>query len=124
MENNINVHSNCTKIKTLEGGAQMEITDVRVRKISSGGRMKAIASVTFDQEFVVHEIKVIEGQNGLFMSMPRKERNGKFMDIAHPINQETRDKIEKAILKAYDEAEDPVDNNENTEDAESENTEA
>lgn len=101
----------------------MEITDVRVRKISSGGRMKAIASVTFDQEFVVHEIKVIEGQDGLFMSMPRKERNGKFMDIAHPINQETRDKIEKAILKAYDEAEDPVPNTTNN-DTESENKEA
>ena len=121
MKNNINVHSNIVqKIKTLEGGAQMEITDVRVRKISSGGRMKAIASVTFDQQFVVHEIKVIEGQVGLFMSMPRKERNGKYMDIAHPINQETRDMIEKAILKAYDEAEDPVPNNN---DAESDNKE-
>ena len=98
----------------------MEITDVRVRKISSGGRMKAIASVTFDQQFVVHEIKVIEGQDGLFMSMPRKERNGRYMDIAHPINQETRDMIEKAILKAYDEAEDPVPNNN---DAESDNKE-
>lgn len=124
MENNISVHRNCTKIKTLEGGAQMEITDVRVRKISSGGRMKAIASVTFDQEFVVREIKIIEGQKGLFMSMPRKERNGKFKDIAHPINQATRDKIEKAILKAYDEAEDPVENDENGENADSENEEA
>lgn len=107
MENNINVHIKCTKIKTLEGGAQMQVTEVRIRKVNSGNRMKAIAQVTFDNEFVVHEIKVIEGQDGLFMAMPRKERNGKFMDIAHPINQETRDKIEKAILEAYEKAEDP-----------------
>ena len=84
----------------------MTITDVRVRKIASEGKMKAIVSVTFDNEFVVHEIKVIEGQDGLFIAMPRKERNGRFMDIAHPINQETRDKIEKAILEAYAKEED------------------
>lgn len=85
----------------------MEITDVRLRKVNSGNRMKAVASVTFDNEFVVHEIKVIESQNGTFIAMPSKERNGKFNDIAHPINPEAREKIQKAILKAYEEAEDP-----------------
>lgn len=97
----------------------MEITDVQVRKVNSGNRMKAIASITFDNEFVVHEIKVIEGQDGLFMAMPRREKNGKFRDIAHPINQETRDKIQKAIFEAYDKAEDPMPVAEsNSEDAE------
>lgn len=93
--------------KTLEGGAQMEVTEVRIRKVNSGNRMKAVAQVTFDNEFVVHEIKVIDGPNGLFMAMPRKERNGKYNDIAHPINPEAREKIQKAILEAYDKAEDP-----------------
>ena len=82
----------------------MEITDVRLRKVNSGNKMKAVASVTFDGEFVVHEIKVIETQNGTFVAMPSKERNGKFNDIAHPINPEAREKITKAVLKAYDEA--------------------
>ena len=94
------------QIKTLEGGAQMEVTEVRIRKVNSGNRMKAVAQVTFDNEFVVHEIKVIEGPNGLFIAMPRKERNGKFNDIAHPINQATRDKIQKAVLEEYEKAED------------------
>ena len=85
----------------------MEITDVRLRKVNSGNRMKAVASVTFDNEFVVHEIKVIESQNGTFIAMPSKERNGKFNDIAHPINPEAREKIQKAILEAYEKAEDP-----------------
>ena len=80
----------------------MEITDVRLKKVNSEKKMKAIASVTFDNEFVVHDIKVIESQNGLFMAMPsRKNPNGIFKDIAHPINQDTRAKIEKAILEAY-----------------------
>lgn len=106
MENNIIVQVYVQNKKTLEGGAQMQVTEVRIRKVDSGNRMKAIAQVTFDNEFVVHEIKVIEGQDGLFIAMPRKERNGRFMDIAHPINQETRDKIEKAILEAYAKEED------------------
>ena len=80
----------------------MQITDVRLRKVNSENRMKAVASVTFDNEFVIHDIKVIESQNGLFMAMPsRKNPNGVFKDIAHPINQDTRAKIEKAILEAY-----------------------
>ena len=90
-------------IKSLEGGAQMQITDVRLRKVNSENRMKAVASVTFDNEFVVHDIKVIESQNGLFIAMPsRKTPNGDFKDIAHPINADTREKIQKAILEAYE----------------------
>ena len=87
---------------TVEGGADMQITDVRLRKVNSENRMKAVASITFDNEFVVHEIKVIESQNGLFIAMPsRKTPNGEFKDIAHPINADTREKIQKAILEAY-----------------------
>lgn len=81
----------------------MEITDVRVRKISTEGKMKAIVSVTFDNEFVVHDIKVIEGQNGLFIAMPsRKTPDGEFKDIAHPINTQTREKIQNSILDEYE----------------------
>lgn len=81
----------------------MQITDVRLRKVNSENRMKAVASVTFDNEFVIHDIKVIESQNGLFIAMPsRKTPNGEFKDIAHPINAETREKIQAAILEAYD----------------------
>lgn len=81
----------------------MQITDVRIRKISTEGKMKAIVSVTFDNEFVVHDIKVIEGQNGLFIAMPsRKTPTGEFKDIAHPINTETRQKIQKSILDEYE----------------------
>ena len=80
----------------------MQITDLRVRKINSENRMKAVASVTFDNEFVVHDIKVIESQDELFIAMPRRKTpNGEFKDIAHPINTETREKIQKAILEAY-----------------------
>ena len=83
----------------------MTITDVRIRKIATEGKMKAIVSVTFDNEFVVHDIKVIEGQNGLFIAMPsRKTPEGEFKDIAHPINTDTREKIQNSILKAYEEA--------------------
>ena len=81
----------------------MNITDVRVRKVSEEGKMKAVISITFDDEFVVHDIKVIESQDGLFIAMPsRKTPSGDFKDIAHPINPETREKIQKAILDAYD----------------------
>lgn len=83
----------------------MEITDVRVRRINLNGRMKAIVSVTFDNEFVVHDIKVIEGQNGMFVAMPsRKTPNGEFKDTAHPINSETRQKIQNAIMEKYEAA--------------------
>ena len=83
----------------------MEITDIRVRKINSESKMKAVVSITIDNEFVVHDIKVIEGQNGLFIAMPsRKTPDGEFKDIAHPINTDTREKIQLAILKAYEAA--------------------
>lgn len=81
----------------------MTITDVRIRKIAAEGKMKAIVSITFDNEFVVHDIKIIEGQNGLFIAMPsRKTPDGEFKDIAHPINTDTREKIQSSILKAYE----------------------
>ena len=83
----------------------MTITDVRIRKIAAEGKMKAIVSITFDNEFVVHDIKVIEGQNSLFIAMPsRKTPDGEFKDIAHPINTDTREKIQTSILKAYEAA--------------------
>ena len=83
----------------------MTITDVRIRKIATEGKMKAIVSVTFDNEFVVHDIKVIEGQNGLFIAMPsRKTPDGEFKDIAHPINTDTREKMQSSILAACEEA--------------------
>ena len=83
----------------------MTITDVRVRKIASEGKMKAIVSVTFDNEFVVHDIKVIEGDKGLFIAMPsKKSADGEYRDIAHPINSSTRDIIQKTILEHYERA--------------------
>ena len=83
----------------------MKITDVRVRKVSKEGKMKAVVSITIDDEFVVHDIKVIEGEKGLFIAMPsRKTTDGEYRDIAHPINSETRDRIQKLILEKYDEA--------------------
>lgn len=81
----------------------MEITDVRIRKVDTEGKMKAVVSVTFDNEFVVHDIKVIESQNGLFIAMPsRKTPDGEFRDIAHPINATTREKIQGVILERYE----------------------
>ena len=80
----------------------MNITDVRVRKVNVEGKMRAIVSVTLDNEFVVHDIKVIEGENGLFIAMPSKKgNNGEYRDIAHPINSATREKIQQLILEAY-----------------------
>lgn len=80
----------------------MEITDVRIRRIESEGKMKAVVSVTFDNEFVVHDIKIIESQNGLFIAMPsRKTPSGEFRDIAHPIHSEARSSIQSAILERY-----------------------
>lgn len=81
----------------------MKITDVRVRRISEEGKMKAIISVTFNDQFVVHDIKIIEGQNGLFIAMPsRKMGDGEFRDIAHPINSETRQMLQEAIFLEYE----------------------
>ncbi|NMA85200.1 MAG: septation regulator SpoVG [Epulopiscium sp.] len=81
----------------------MEITDVRVRKVNKEGKMKAVVSVTFDNEFVVHDIKVIEGEKGLFIAMPsRKTLDGEYRDIAHPINSRTREKIQQGVLEKYE----------------------
>ncbi len=81
----------------------MNITDVRIRKITDEGKMKAVVSVTFDDEFVVHDIKIIDGQNGLFIAMPsRKVGEGDFRDIAHPLQSETRNKIKDAIFAEYE----------------------
>ena len=85
----------------------MTITDVRIRRIGSEGKMRAVASVTFDNEFVVHDIKVIEGQSGLFIAMPsRKTPDGEYRDIAHPINSETRERIQTVVLGKYNELDD------------------
>ena len=83
----------------------MQITDVRVRKVAKEGKMKAIVSITIDNEFVVHDIKVIEGEKGIFIAMPsRKAADGEYRDIAHPINTETRDMIQRIILERYEAA--------------------
>ena len=83
----------------------MRITDVRVRKMTQDSKMKAIVSITIDDEFVVHDIKVIEGEKGLFIAMPsKKASDGEYRDIAHPINSETRDRIQRIILESYENA--------------------
>lgn len=80
----------------------MQITDVRVRKIAKEGKMKAVVSITLDEEFVVHDIKVIEGDKGLFIAMPsRRAGDGEYRDIAHPINSETRGRLQQIILEQY-----------------------
>lgn len=80
----------------------MNITDIRIRQIKDGGRMKAIASVTFDGDFVVHDMKVIEGTDGLFLAMPsRRIPSGSFRDIAHPINSKTRNELEEAVINEF-----------------------
>ena len=81
----------------------MQITDVRVRKVTKEGKMKAVVSITLDNEFVVHDIKVIEGEKGLFIAMPsRKAADGEYRDIAHPINSDTRERIQSIILQKYE----------------------
>ena len=81
----------------------MQITDVRIRKIAKEGKMKAIVSITLDGEFVVHDIKVIEGEKGLFIAMPsRRAGDGEYRDIAHPINSETSEMIQNIILEKYE----------------------
>ena len=82
----------------------MQITDVRIRKVEKEGKMKAVVSITIDEEFVVHDIKIIEGEKGLFIAMPsRKAADGEYRDIAHPINSDTRGRIQKLILEKYQE---------------------
>ena len=82
----------------------MQITDVRVRLLNDSGKPKAVASVSFDDEFVVHDLKIVEGVNGLFIAMPsRRAKDGEFKDICHPTNNDMRTKIETAIYKVYNE---------------------
>lgn len=81
----------------------MQITDVRARKVAKEGKLKAVVSVTMDGEFVVHDIKVIEGEKGLFIAMPsKKAADGEYRDIAHPINSSTRERIQNIILEEYE----------------------
>src|SRR6476660_2606180 len=88
------------------GDTHMQITDVRLRRVNSEGRMKAIASITIDNEFVVHDIRVIDGNNGMFVAMPSKRTpDGEFRDIAHPISSTTRQKIQDAVLEVFYRAE-------------------
>ena len=87
----------------MRGKVFMIITDVRVRRVAKEGKMKAVVSITIDDEFVVHDIKVIEGEKGLFIAMPsRKASDGEYKDIAHPINSSTREKIQRIILEKYE----------------------
>ena len=82
----------------------MQITDVRIRKIEKEGKMKAVVSITIDEEFVVHDIKIIEGEKGMFIAMPsRKTAEGEYKDIAHPIKSSTRELIQNLILQKYNE---------------------
>ena len=82
----------------------MQITDVRIRKVEKEGKMKAVVSITIDEEFVVHDIKIIEGEKGLFIAMPsRKAADGEYRDIAPQINSDTRDRIQQLILEKYQE---------------------
>lgn len=83
----------------------MQITDVRIRKVEKEGKMKAVVSITIDEEFVVHDIKVIEGEKGLFIAMPsKKTADGEYRDIAHPINSDTRETLQKKILERFEQA--------------------
>ncbi len=85
-----------------KGGDIMKVTDVRIRKMNNDGKMKAIVSITLEHQFVVHDVRVIEGNNGLFVAMPSKRTpDGEFKDIAHPITSETREIIQSAVLVAY-----------------------
>ena len=95
----------------MKGEGCMNITDVRVRRVAKEGKMKAVVSITIDEEFVVHDIKVIEGEKGLFIAMPsRKATDGEYRDIAHPINSATRERIQSIILEKYEKvlAEEPM----------------
>ena len=83
----------------------MEVTDVRLRRVATDGKMKAVASVTLDGEFVVHDVKVVEGAKGLFVAMPsRKTPDGEFRDVAHPITPAARERIQKAVLARFEES--------------------
>ena len=87
----------------MEGDLKMQITDIRVRKVTKESKMKAVVSITIDGVFVIHDIKVIDGDNGPFIAMPsRKASDGEYRDIAHPINSETREMMQKLIIERYE----------------------
>ncbi|WP_337988206.1 septation regulator SpoVG [Staphylococcus capitis] len=87
----------------------MKVTDVRLRKIQTDGRMKALVSITLDEAFVIHDLSVIEGNSGLFVAMPSKRTpDGEFRDIAHPINSDMRQEIQDAVMKVYDETDEAI----------------
>ena len=89
----------------MKGDKSIQITDVRARKVAKEGKLKAVVSITMDDEFVVHDIKVIEGEKGLFIAMPSKKAiDGEYRDIAHPINSNTRERIQRTILERYEQA--------------------
>lgn len=91
------------KVMTIRRMREMNITDVRIRKVETDNRMKAIASITLDDCFVIHDLRVIQGDEHLFVAMPsRKTSTGEFKDIAHPINHETRQELEQFVIKAYE----------------------
>ncbi|AVP35836.1 septation protein SpoVG [Staphylococcus felis] len=96
----------------------MKVTDVRLRKIQTDGRMKALVSITLEEAFVIHDLRVIEGNSGLFVAMPSKRTpDGEFRDIAHPINSEMRQEIQDAVMKVYEETDEVFvpNNQDNTE---------
>jgi stage V sporulation protein G len=87
----------------------MQITDIRIRKVGSEGKLKAYVTVTFDDCFVIHNVKIIEGKTGVFIAMPsRKTKTGEYKDVAHPINSEFRNELQARILEAYENAGDEV----------------
>ena len=91
----------------------MQITDIRIRKVSSEGKLKAYVTVTFDNCFVVHNVKVIEGKTGVFIAMPsRKTKTGDYKDVAHPINSDFRSELQQKILNAYETMGDDVETTE------------
>lgn len=92
----------CVRVK---GVIQMQITDIRIRSVEKEGKMKAVVSIMIDDEFVVHDIKIIEGEKGMFIAMPsRKAADGEYRDIAHPINTATRERLQSMILSKYQES--------------------
>ena len=92
----------CVRVK---GVIQMQITDIRIRSVEKEGKMKAVVSITIDDEFVVHDIKIIEGEKGMFIAMPsRKAADGEYREIAHPINTATRERLQSMILSKYQES--------------------
>ncbi|PTG19479.1 septation regulator SpoVG [Staphylococcus chromogenes] len=102
----------------------MKVTDVRLRKIQTDGRMKALVSITLDESFVIHDLRVIEGNSGLFVAMPSKRTpDGEFRDIAHPINSDMRQEIQDAVMKVYDETDEVIPSKNDQEQEESENNE-